>query len=667
MKDSMTQLFKVSAILQSTRTFQGSILYINELTANPPTGNLSSRQYLNPIILVTALMIATAALWLEPAAAQDRNKPKVTASYIYNFARNVEWPERQNDSAFKIGLYRIDDKPLEESLSFLENNFQLAKRPIEVESLNTLKTMADYQLIFTRENNRETISDIYRIIGGKPTLLVTEGSPDKQLVMINLLRTENAHMKFEVNRSNIINQGLTPKPEIILNGGSEIDVAKLFREGQASLLVLQKQLESRESTLEKLTSSIRGQERKNTELESQLESLVKNIENTKATISVQSRQLASQRTEIEDNKNERARLEQEVEKRSTELEISQTKLLSIGQEIELREQKLATLNQKLSQQGSQIEEQQGAIVELDEVVQTQQSSLFYLRWAAILAALLVITAVVAYLTKRRDNLKLKARSQDLRMARDRLAIAKQNAEKASMAKSEFLSLMSHELRTPLQSILGYTEIILEEMRLNGETVHVNDLNRVVNNGERLLRLINDVLDLAKVESGQMTLHLSPVRISTLVEEAIGNVQPQLEKNANALELNIEEDKLPPIADAEKLLHILINLLSNATKFTENGKITVSAIQKPDQIYLSVKDTGIGMSRDQQEKIFDRFKQIDSSDTRKFQGSGLGLSIVHQFCELMGGTITVESMPQTGSNFVALIPLPIAPTDVTMVP
>lgn len=246
------------------------------------------------------------------------------------------------------------------------------------------------------------------------------------------------------------------------------------------------------------------------------------------------------------------------------------------------------------------------------------------------------------------------------MARDRLAVAKRKAEDANQAKSEFLSLMSHELRTPLQAIIGYTEVVIEELRLANDEDHIKDLARVISNSERLLKLINGVLDLAKIESGRMDLDLTEVKLSSLLDEALDVVRPLLEKNSIRLLVDVDDGELLPKADPEKLLHILINLLGNAVKFAPNGRVRIKAYHQPKRIYISVSDTGIGIPADQQAAIFDPFKQADSGTTRKFQGSGLGLSITRQLCELMGGSIHVESAPGAGAKFVVEIPLPVNP-------
>ena len=292
---------------------------------------------------------------------------------------------------------------------------------------------------------------------------------------------------------------------------------------------------------------------------------------------------------------------------------------------------------------------------------SQQTALRYLWGSVILGALLIITIFIAYAIKRRDNQRLAAHSQDLQIAKDRLAIAKGKAEDASQAKSDFLSLMSHELRTPLQAIIGYTEVVIEELKLDDDQRHVSDLTRVISNSERLLKLINRVLDLAKIESGRMQLDLTEVKLSNLVDEARGTIGPLLEKNSIRLSIEVDDGPFLPVADPEKLLHILINLLGNASKYAPSSFVTVKAFHEPTRIYISVEDTGIGLSPEQQLQIFEPFRQADNGTTRTFQGSGLGLSITRQLCEMMGGTITVKSKLGAGATFIVELPLPIEPT------
>ena len=240
-----------------------------------------------------------------------------------------------------------------------------------------------------------------------------------------------------------------------------------------------------------------------------------------------------------------------------------------------------------------------------------------------------------------------------------LVEARDAALTANRHKSEFLANMSHELRTPLQAIIGYADLVREDLELEGRDASVADLNRIVHNARRLLAQINNILDLAKVEAGRMELNLQPVRLDLVVEEALETVRPLMLQQGNRLEFHLEGEAREVRIDREKLLQCLLNLLSNAGKFTRDGCVTLVARLDPALLRIDVIDTGIGISVEQQELIFEEFRQADGSLTRKFEGTGLGLAITRRFCKLMGGDVALASTPDSGSTFSIRIPLPIA--------
>lgn len=606
------------------------------------------------LCLLSVLMVAP-RLWAQPLEEQ-----KVVASYLYNFVKNIEWPQLRSLRSFDIAIYGDVDPALLEALAGVRERVKIHGLPVTYQRVTTTADLSNFQLVYIERADKKKVDEIYDALDGKPVLLVTRDYQNQQLVMINLVSESRARLKFEVNRSNIINQGLKVLPELILSGGTEIDVARLYREGQASLVALQKQLRNREKLSEELTASINNQAVINNNLKMQMADLVGNINASDTLIARQTEQLQQQQQLIDLSRQERETLIQEVQSRTAELNGQQAYLKTIHSEIDAREKRLAYLNRTIDSLEETILEQKNAIVGLDQTVDSQQVALRYLWGSVVLGALLIVTILIAYIVKRRDNHRLAMHSQDLQLAQDRLAIAKRKAEDASQAKGEFLSLMSHELRTPLQSIIGYTELVIEELRLVDDEDHIHDLQRVINNSERLLKLINGVLDLAKIEAGGMELDLTQVKLSLLVDEALGAVAPLLEKNAIGVRVDVDDGESLPVADPEKLLHILINLLGNAVKFAPRGEVEVQAYHRPEQIYISVADTGVGIPDAQQESIFYPFKQADSSTTRKYQGSGLGLSITRQLCEIMGGSIRVESEQGKGARFIVELPLPITP-------
>jgi len=243
-----------------------------------------------------------------------------------------------------------------------------------------------------------------------------------------------------------------------------------------------------------------------------------------------------------------------------------------------------------------------------------------------------------------------------KQAEEALIQAKLTAEQANRAKSLFLANMSHELRTPLNAILGYSEILQEDLTDAGQTDLIPDLQNICQAGEHLLGLISDILDITKIEAGQVEITLENFEIQPLIQELASLIQPMLQKNGNTLQINCAAEIGKMSASPTRVRQSLLNLLGNAVKFTENGQIFFNIFrQQEDWVIFQIKDTGIGMTIEQQNKIFQLFSQVDDSTTRKYGGMGLGLVITKNFIERMGGTIQVASEYGKGSTFTIKLP------------
>ncbi len=238
--------------------------------------------------------------------------------------------------------------------------------------------------------------------------------------------------------------------------------------------------------------------------------------------------------------------------------------------------------------------------------------------------------------------------------------AKEAAELANTTKSQFLANMSHELRTPLNAIIGYSEMLKEDAEDLGQEDFIPDLQKIHTAGKHLLGLINDVLDLSKIEAGKMDLFIENVDLEIFLTEVISTVQPLLEKKANTLKIERPKVLGEMQTDMTKLRQMLLNLFSNAAKFTEKGIIRIEIKRESDWVHLCVADNGIGMTEEQTQKLFQPFTQADTSTTRRYGGTGLGLTITKQFAEMMGGTIQVESQFGQGSSFTLSLPAKTQP-------
>lgn len=288
-------------------------------------------------------------------------------------------------------------------------------------------------------------------------------------------------------------------------------------------------------------------------------------------------------------------------------------------------------------------------------------------WITVWGSLIISAFVAKRLNQKNDELMqanalLKAEMEERTRAEEstRLALTqKLEAETSNKAKGVFLANMSHELRTPLNSILGFSQMLGMQLTSNSHDDWAEDAKQIYASGTHLLSLINDLLDLSKIEEGKMQFHLDQFEIDPVLHDLQINVTPLVAQNNNQFEIICQTAAGSMLADITKVRQILLNLISNACKFTKDGRISLSVkrISKDgqEQIVFSLADTGIGMDQQTKDRLFKPFEQADNSTTRKYGGTGLGLAITKRYCDMVGGSIKVESEPGQGSIFTVYLP------------
>jgi len=235
-----------------------------------------------------------------------------------------------------------------------------------------------------------------------------------------------------------------------------------------------------------------------------------------------------------------------------------------------------------------------------------------------------------------------------------LVLARDMALEASRAKSTFLANMSHELRTPLNAIIGYSDLLIEDAdELGGQVI--GDLGRIRKSGQHLLQIINQILDLSKIEAGRSELSIEKVDLDKLIEDVRAEMEPVIQESGNELLLDTGGAPSHVRADYAKIRQILCNLLSNASKFTHRGGVSLEVVASGAQVSFTVTDTGIGITDEELDRVWSSFAQADESTARGYGGTGLGLTVAKRFCEMMGGSITAASHPGEGTSFIVVLP------------
>lgn len=292
-------------------------------------------------------------------------------------------------------------------------------------------------------------------------------------------------------------------------------------------------------------------------------------------------------------------------------------------------------------------------------------------WTYLLSAsLLILGSFIAFIVIRRSKQTdldkeaylalIQKANQELKDYSTELLIAHDAAQQANKAKSRFLANMSHELRTPMNAIMGFSELLLEDAKETNDEDMLSSLNRIMVSSEHLLYLINQILDLSRVETGKSEVNVQTFKLNELLNEVRQTIEPMVKKTENRLEMEMDPQLDLMSSDPDIIRQLLFNLLGNANKFTEQGqiKLSINLLKINNRPFLEIRiaDTGIGLSDEQMERIFEPFEQADSSTTRKFGGMGLGLALSRHYCELLHGKITVNSTLGAGAEFTVTLPL-----------
>ncbi len=762
-------------------------------------------QLSRPFITALVALSLTASCGM----AQQLSRPEAVSAYIYSLARNVEWPEDAGIAEYGIHIISADNTAIREMRGAMTSH-KLNGRPVRVTHGAAADVPEGTHIVYLGRDRDALLPAVYDGIEGRPVLLITDNGTDRRLTMINLLDAAGGRMRFEMNKANILNQHLRVMQDVILLGGTEIDVAELYREGQQSLRSLQQQLETMEGNVHGLEAAIADNTRVMQVQSDSLAGMTGRIRDQQEVLDMQTEELQRRdaalqgvRRQIREQEVHFSDRLREFELLSRELALGRDTLRDLEERALHQREALDTLATALEQQGVVIDRQKGQVTllliimalagllsaavfyayrqkrratrdlarlvdertnelqvansrltvelaerrraeqeleryqkRLEEMVQERTMELrdanerlgaifdaanvgiVFLRDRIIEQCNTRLEEIFGYgpdemigcstriwyeddaafavggepafeqmrrrevhqreqQLVRRDGGRFWARlsgtaldANDLskgtvgviedvtqeRAYEDSLREALEAAKAADQLKSAFLATMSHELRTPLNSIIGFTGILLKGIAgpLNAE--QSKQLGMAKGSAHHLLALINDVLDISKIEAGQLVVTIAPFDFRALMERTLASVKPLAEKKNLDLHLQLSDSVGSIISDERRVGQIMLNLINNAIKFTDSGSVIVSADADERGIDVAVRDTGIGMRPEDLDRLFRPFTQIDTGISRNHEGTGLGLSISQRLAEKLGGSISVESAPGLGSTFTVTLPL-----------
>ena len=665
------------------------------------------------ILLVCPLVLAQT---FDLAHSAEVNRQELVAVFIYRLATHIRWANAADIPYYKIHV--IDDNDaISKHLEKIANIKKLHGKPFRVSYSNTDRVPQGTHLVFLSHDKVEFFPRVVAQAESGNTLLISDNVPDNRSIMLNLLKHAKG-IRFEINKANIINQNLGVDPDIILLGGSEIDVAQLYRQGrknlqdtQQKLAALQAEVSTIEADKRQLQETLAVQKQEVESQDKKLANARKKVAQLESTMMVQQQKLQTQSERLTDTAVQLASREQALEElgntleqqkaliqqqqsefdellhktyaqeesikaQTAALEKRRNQLDKQKQEIEKRSAILDEQNRRIDTQSTRISEQAKLIDKHEKTISEQEAVLDergsiiasqknYLLLLLIIIALSLLLGGVIYQWYRRSkqlNQELTEQRDLLASATDALKVAKDQAEAASRAKSAFVANMSHELRTPLNAVLGFSELMAGDAGIS-QTQRRN-LDIINHSGQHLLDMINEVLDLSKIEAGKMEIQHNIVDLSQTLQDIADMFR--LRADAKGLQFSLTRDAQPSAyvqLDAGKLRQILINLLGNAVKFTDSGTISLrehyESADGKKWLIIDVRDNGPGIPPEDIANVFQPFVQV-GSQAHKQQGTGLGLSISRQYARIMGGDITVTSTPGKGSVFRLRLPITEAP-------
>ena len=596
--------------------------------------------------------------------ANKLSEEELTVAYVYKLSKNITWNNKSKH--FTIHLVTSNTNLINE-FKKLAKNLSLHSKKIIITSAISDSVDKYTNVVFVSEKEKRYYDSIFYNTLKYPILLISNDYNDKNTVMINLIKTKNNTIDFEINRANILSRNLKIKENLILLGGTELDVAYLYRDTintlssqekvlkqtQTEFIQSKKQLENEKKKLLVLQSRMKKKEKILLQKQKEIKTFNQNILTLQESITKKNTLLHIQEEKLTNISDKLTNTQTDLTIIESTIAIEKVKLKEDKIAVFQKEKLLQKLAIKIKEESEKFEElhlkveEQNKLLNIHEETIHEQKNFLTLSSIALLFFILVVFIITYLLKKQSKTYKLLASTQE------ELRIAKEASDKANNNKSIFIANMSHELRTPLNAVLGYTHLLQKDKSFSNK--HQKTFKIIQDSGQHLLELINDILLISKMEAGFIETHMEVTNLFDFINSMYAMFDLKSNQKGIYLKKHIADD-VPEfiITDIDKVRQIFINLLSNAVKFTNTGGIDLSVSVKDSFLMITVKDSGIGVAHQEIHKLFLQYQQTQSGISEG-HGTGLGLALVKQFLDLLEGEITVKSELGVGTTFSLKIP------------
>lgn len=604
------------------------------------------------LISVLMALIFAGPLAGQAAAADNKtvrlSETQTITVLIYNFMKYSQWANESDIQEFTLGIYG-GDGTLYRELKNVSSELSVRGKPVKPVIFYDIKKARNAHVLVIDKSKNEQLDKIASRILKTDTLMITNGAVDKKIIMINFIYTSDKRLGYEVNKSNMLYEGITPSNEILLYGGTEIDIATLYKEMELSLremkdrVNLQKmEIETKNNQLQTKTRELDIRMKKIDQASKTLNEKNKILQKTILKTKGIEEELKSSKDILTQSKQRLASRESEILSLEKNIKNNQSTLEQQTAELELRKEEILTINEKVEEQGS--------------IIVSQRKYLYGGATMFALAITLILSLFVSFRQKQRFASERKIFEAEASLVKAQ-AKAIDAYESNLVLKNEFLASISHELRTPMNGIMGWIQ--LQKKRGNQELLKTIDI--ISDSASEMMCLVNDILTYTEIHSGQIKIHPESLEMADTLEK----LRHRYKIMCDSKQLNLHWEVDPKIPhwlemDRTKFLTILSKLLDNAVKFTDKGtiefKANINTDDSPSTLICTVRDSGIGIHKDDQLSIFEAFRQKETGLTRRFGGLGIGLAICQKLVSTLEGELSLESESNTGSTFIVSLPV-----------